>query len=81
MISSHELLMKRHAFCNPQKRKAKRRMIEEIGKCQNPKCGSKENLTIDHIISLKQGGTNAQTNWQVLCLFCNQNKRDKVIHS
>lgn len=38
------------------------------------KCGSMENLTIDHIIPLSEGGTHYHTNLQTLCWDCNQKK-------
>lgn len=60
------------SYGSPQKRKAKRAMIAKVGKCL--RCGSTKNLTIDHIVPRKQGGSNAQTNWQVLCRPCNQKK-------
>ena len=40
--------------------------------CQ--KCGGKENLTLDHKISLLDGGTNKLDNLQVLCSWHNQSK-------
>lgn len=55
-----------------KKLRAARRLRERVGECK--KCGSKENLTIDHIIPLIKGGSKAQKNWQVLCNSCNQEK-------
>ena len=37
-------------------------------------CGSTENLTIDHIIPLRKGGTNDDSNMQILCGKCNRLK-------
>lgn len=37
-------------------------------------CGSKENLTIDHITSVYRGGTNDYDNLQTLCINCNSRK-------
>lgn len=34
-------------------------------------CGSKENLTVDHIIPKAEGGSEAITNLQILCSNCN----------
>lgn len=41
-------------------------------KCRE--CGSEENLTIDHIISVKVGGSNKDSNLQALCKSCNSRK-------
>ena len=38
------------------------------------KCGSTRDLTLDHIISLANGGTNSPANAQVLCRKCNSSK-------
>lgn len=37
-------------------------------------CVTEEDLTIDHIIPLLDGGTNLEDNLQVLCSKCNQVK-------
>lgn len=37
-------------------------------------CGATENLTIDHIIPLRRGGTNDDSNLQILCGTCNRFK-------
>lgn len=44
--------------------------------CQN--CGSKSNLTIDHIVPLSKGGTNDLTNFQTLCRPCNSSKGNRA---
>ena len=38
------------------------------------KCGSTNNLTIDHIISVYRGGDNSDGNLQTLCNICNAGK-------
>jgi len=38
------------------------------------KCGSIENLTVDHITPLSRGGDNDYSNLQTLCSFCNSAK-------
>lgn len=38
------------------------------------RCGSKEDLTIDHVIPLASGGSNRKNNLQTLCYGCNRDK-------
>lgn len=40
-------------------------------------CGSINNLTIDHIMPIKDGGTSRFENLQLLCFRCN-NDKDKL---
>ena len=57
-----------------------RKVRERILKKYNHKCaicGSKKNLTIDHIIPVLLGGTNDDDNLQVLCRSCNSSKGSK----
>lgn len=37
-------------------------------------CGSTERLTVDHIVPLSAGGAQDMSNYQVLCLRCNDKK-------
>lgn len=51
-------------------------------KCANPECGadiSADNFHTDHIISIRRGGKNEKGNWELLCLKCNQWKKDKPL--
>ena len=43
------------------------------------KCGSKDKLSIDHIIPVIKNGTNCIDNLQILCLPCNKSKGTKII--
>ena len=38
------------------------------------KCGSRENLEIDHVVPLARGGSNRLENLQLLCQDCNRRK-------
>lgn len=49
-----------------------RRMILARGVCAL--CGSKENLTVDHIRPVSENGTNEVWNLQCLCSPCNRKK-------
>ena len=40
-------------------------------------CGTTEHITIDHIVPLSRGGTNAVSNLQPLCRSCNCRKGNK----
>jgi len=59
-------------------KKFKRHFIFNRDGYQCLKCGSKENLTVDHIVSIAQGGTDAMANLQTLCRACNMQKGSKV---
>lgn len=43
------------------------------------KCGSTDDLTIDHIVPVSRGGTNDMGNLQVLCRSCNSKKSSKLL--
>jgi len=45
--------------------------------CQN--CGSKANLSIDHIIPLARGGSHTIGNLMTLCKSCNSSKGKKLL--
>jgi len=43
-------------------------------------CGSKKNLTIDHILPKSKGGGNTWSNLVTCCSPCNLKKGDKLLH-
>ena len=52
--------------------KRKRILLRGKGRCM--KCGSRENLEIDHVVPLARGGSNRLENLQLLCRDCNRRK-------
>lgn len=56
----------------------KARFKKKIGKCQHESCeeANPENLSIDHIVPLSNGGIDELSNWQVLCQKHNIEKGD-----
>lgn len=56
----------------PVSSRLKAYILARDGKCL--KCGSDENLTIDHIVPVSRGGSNRHDNLQVLCRCCNSIK-------
>jgi len=43
------------------------------------RCGTPDNLTIDHVIPLSKQGRNHKYNLQTLCYDCNQDKGDNIV--
>lgn len=43
-------------------------------------CGSKKQLTIDHLIPKSKGGGNTWDNLVTCCISCNSKKGDKMLH-
>lgn len=58
----------------PKVAKTDRAFIFERDGYRCVRCGSPENITIDHIIPLARGGANKRDNYQTLCGPCNQEK-------
>ena len=57
-------------------RKLRERILVRDNHCCQ-RCGSEEELQIDHIISRVDGGQNNESNLQVLCKLCNLKKGKK----
>lgn len=54
-------------------RAVRRRVFERFGhKCCN--CGSEENLRVDHIVGIKNGGNDVESNLCILCWQCHYMK-------
>ena len=44
-------------------------------------CGTEDNLSVDHILALYNGGSNHINNMQILCRSCNSSKGTKIINN
>jgi len=53
-------------------RKLRQTVINRDGCCQ--RCGTEDNLTVDHIVPRKLGGDDNLNNLEVLCGSCNSSK-------
>jgi 5-methylcytosine-specific restriction endonuclease McrA len=76
---------KKHTVNNTLRTGSRARKVAYRMKVEQPWCsycgspGTEKNpLTIDHIIPLSQGGTNARENLTVACYRCNRKKSDAV---
>lgn len=58
---------------DPERRRLQAEVLA-VGRCQNPLCGTKYRLTMDHIVPLDLGGGNHRANLQCLCKACNKAK-------
>ncbi len=67
------MLKNKRKLIHPRK---KQKILERDNfKCVNCNCnGDFNSLEVDHIISIKDGGTNDESNLQILCYKCNMNK-------
>ncbi len=56
----------------------RRKILTRDTRCA--RCGTTEQLTVDHRLPACRGGTNALENLQALCLRCNQRKAKGELH-
>ena len=56
-----------------------RRNVYNRDKNKCLRCGSKDDLSIDHIVPVIKGGVKAKFNLQTLCRTCNTWKGDRII--
>lgn len=67
---------------DPNKRKpipqGLRTKVFETDEYRCVKCGSHEDLAVDHILPVAEGGTNDRENLQTLCRSCNSRKGKKI---
>lgn len=75
-ITARELRAKKQRVKNRKRRVSKtaRQAIFDRDGNKCVKCGSTEQLTIDHIIPIRKGGISTESNMQTMCFNCNQNK-------
>jgi 5-methylcytosine-specific restriction protein A len=74
-----------HTVSNTQRTGSRARKVAARMKAEQPWCSScgspgtaANPLTIDHIVPLSRGGTNARENKMVLCYRCNRLKSDAI---
>lgn len=72
--SPQEYLFNLYATSSSQAKRIWRQDIKENWNYECAYCGSKENLTIDHIVPRSKGGLDITKNIICSCHFCNQNK-------
>ena len=71
-----------NALCHVERAKVTnslKRFIKNRDGHRCKKCGSTNNLEIDHIIPISKGGKSSSDNLQTLCHRCNQNKGNIIM--
>lgn len=72
--TSEELLYNLEAITSSEAKRKWRQSIKDKWNYQCAYCGSKENLTLDHIIPRSKGGSDNLTNVLCACKKCNNDK-------
>lgn len=72
--SSRDYLFNLHAFSSSEAKKLWRRHIKEKWEDKCAYCGSRENITLDHIVPRARGGLDTSHNVVACCKSCNQSK-------
>jgi hypothetical protein len=72
--TSEELLYNLEATTSSEARRKWRQSIKEKWNHQCAYCGSKESLTLDHIVPRTKGGSDRVTNVLCCCKKCNHSK-------
>ena len=62
-----------------QWRRIRQTVINRDGCCQ--RCGTEDNLSVDHIVPRSLGGTDNLDNLEVLCSSCNSSKGGRFFDS
>jgi 5-methylcytosine-specific restriction endonuclease McrA len=62
-----------------QWRKIRQLVINRDGCCQ--RCGTEDNLSVDHIVPRNLGGNDSLDNLEVLCASCNSSKGGRFFDS
>lgn len=75
--SKEKNIRNRNKYGNTRWRNLRKQVIEEHPYCSNPWCKSDQDLTVDHIKPLAEGGTNNIGNLRVLCIDCHRKEDEK----
>ena len=58
----------------------KKARVKKRDKNKCLRCGSRSNLTVDHIVPKSKGGSSNDRNMQCLCYDCNHDKANTTIN-
>lgn len=68
---------KKHGITNNTQRLRKKVILRDGDKCK--KCGTKENLTLQHKVPKIVGGKDKMVNLEILCLKCNMEHYHRLV--